>query len=92
MLNRQVILLLFCILGITAIAQDKISYRKEIDNWHQKRVESLLSPGGWINLEGLFWLKPGRNTFGSNVSNDIVYANPSFPKLAGYFEWEDAAL
>ena len=64
------------------------TYQKEIDDWHAKRKEFLLSPSGWINLEGLFWLKPGRNTFGSAKTNDIVYPNQAFPKLAGYFIWE----
>ena len=68
------------------------NYQQEIDTWHQKRVESLLSPTGWFNLEGLFWLKPGKNTFGSGAANDMVYANPSFPKMAGSFEWENGKV
>lgn len=84
--------LLSICLGTFVFAQDKADYKQEIDAWHKKRVESLLSPGGWINLEGLFWLKPGKNTFGSHTANDIVYANPGFPKLAGYFEWENGKV
>ena len=68
------------------------NYKQEIDTWHQKRVESLLSPNGWFNLEGLFWLKPGKNSFGSGAANDIVYNNLSFPKLAGSFEWENGKV
>ncbi len=78
--------------AVTLLAQDKTVYEQEINGWHQKRVESLLSPNGWINLEGLFWLKPGRNAFGSNASNDIVYSNPIFPKRAGYFQWEHGSV
>jgi hypothetical protein len=87
---RMFIISLLSVCLITSvIAQD---YKQEIDTWHQKRVTSLLSPNGWFNLEGLFWLKPGKNTFGSLAANDIVYANQSFPKLAGYFEWENGKV
>ena len=65
------------------------AYQKKIDDWDIARKEFLKSPAGWINLEGLFWLKPGRNTFGSDKTNDLVYKNTAFPKLAGYFIWEN---
>ncbi len=87
---KVVIIGLLYVCLITSVpAQD---YKQEIDNWHQKRVTSLLSPTGWFNLEGLFWLKPGLNTFGSDAANDIVYANPSFPKQTGSFEWENGKV
>ncbi len=73
---------------VTVEAQDKVKYQQEIDSWHKKRVESLVAPNGWVNLEGLFWLKQGRNSFGAGSANDIVYKHNSFPNLAGYFEWE----
>lgn len=85
---KQITVLLVCIWQITVMAQDKNMYRKEIDDWHQKRVESLVAPNGWVNLEGLFWLKPGRNSFGAGSVNDIVYKHKLFPNLVGYFEWE----
>lgn len=79
------LLMALCI-GAAVISQG--NYQQEIDNWHKNRVASLLAPKGWVNLEGLFWLKPGINRFGSAADNDIVYENPSFPAHAGVFEWD----
>jgi hypothetical protein len=89
---RIVIGSLLSVYSITSVFAQEKTYQQEIDTWHKKRVESLLSPNGWVNLEGLFWLQPGRNAFGSHAANDIVYANIAFPKLAGYFEWEKSKV
>ncbi len=67
----------------------KTDYEKQIDTWHQKRIDDLKAPGGWINLAGLFWLKPGKNKFGSAADNDIVFKHPDMPAYAGYFEFAD---
>jgi hypothetical protein len=54
------------------------AYIKELQAWHKKRMAALKSESGWLNLAGLFWLKEGQNSFGSDKSNAIV-----FPKGAG---------
>ncbi len=58
--------------GNISMAQEA-GYEQEIKNWHQKRINSLKKETGWLNLAGLFWLKEGENTFGSDESNDIVF-------------------
>ena len=68
------------------------SYQKEIDTWHQKRLEDLKSPNGWVNLAGLFWLKEGKNSFGSAATNDIVFNHPAMPAIAGYFEMKNQVV
>ena len=55
-------------------------YEKEISDWRADRLERLKSKTGWLNLAGLFWLKEGINTFGSDSSNTII-----FPKNAKAF-------
>lgn len=70
------------------IAQTSPKYREEIQHWNKERIDFLRSPAGWLNLEALFWLHPGRNYLGSAGSNDFVYKHPSMPAVAGYFEWE----
>jgi uncharacterized protein (DUF1684 family) len=55
-------------------------YQKEISDWRESRLERLKSKTGWLNLAGLFWLKEGENTFGSDSSNMIV-----FPPAASLF-------
>ena len=57
---------------------DDSTYIKELQAWHQARMAGLKAESGWLNLAGLFWLKEGANTFGSDKTNTIV-----FPKGAG---------
>ncbi len=48
------------------------SYRQSVQQWRSQRVERLTAPDGWLSLIGLEWLKPGTNTIGTAVDNDIV--------------------
>lgn len=41
--------------------------------WEKERIERLKSESGWLNLAGLYWLEEGKNTFGSDSSNRIVF-------------------
>ncbi len=52
---------------------DENAYVESIQEWQQQRIERLKSKNGWLNLAGLFWLKEGENSFGSDPSNDIVF-------------------
>jgi len=71
----------FSILGVLAsiilfsfsIKIDDSDYEKEIKSWHQNRIEGLKKENGWLNLAGLFWLEEGRNSFGGNTDNKIVF-------------------
>ncbi|NJN42492.1 MAG: hypothetical protein HC811_09975, partial [Flammeovirgaceae bacterium] len=60
-------------------------YKAEIEEYHQKRVESLKGPTGWLNLAGLFWLKQGINSFGSGAANDFIFPSGKISEQAGYF-------
>lgn len=62
---------------------DRQAYAGEIDQWRAQRLTSLTNESGWLSLIGLFWLKEGRNTFGSDAANDIVV--PKVPARAGEF-------
>jgi len=64
---------------------DLTKYKSEIDSWHGKRIADLKSETGWLNLAGLFWLKEGINTFGSDPSNDLVFPEDKIPPRAGFF-------
>lgn len=64
---------------------DRIAYAKEIDQWHTERIDEVKSDNGWLNLAGLYWLKEGINTFGSDESNDIVFPAGKIDGRAGYF-------
>lgn len=69
------------------------TYIESINEWHKLRESSLKSPKGWLNLEGLFWLHKGVNSFGTSQNNDCVYENPNpsasfFPDQMGNFIFE----
>ncbi len=53
--------------------EDRVSYIKSIEQWQQDRLEGLKSKDGWLNLAGIYWLKEGDQTFGSDPSNDMVF-------------------
>ena len=65
--------------------ENKKSYKAEIKEWDTKRLESLKAANGWVNLAGLYWLKPGENRFGKNSSNELVFDHPEFPDHLGTF-------
>ena len=58
-------------------------YRTEIESWRKAREERLKSDTGWLTVAGLFWLKEGDNTFGSDLSSDIVLPAGSSPASVG---------
>lgn len=63
------------------------AYVAEHEVWQQERLEALKSPNGWLALTGLYWLKPGANTFGSDSSNAIVFPGKA-PGQMGVFYLE----
>lgn len=60
-------------------------YEKEILEWRKGRAEELKNENGWLNLAGLFWLKEGENSFGSDISNDIIFPNGKAKTFMGKF-------
>jgi uncharacterized protein (DUF1684 family) len=68
------------------------TYFAEVEQWHSTRVAELKQTDGWLNLEGLFWLKKGTNSFGSATANDLVYDNAAFPKHLGDFIYENGQV
>src|SRR5229473_5404184 len=57
------------------------AYQQAFEKWKAELVEDLKE--NWLPLAGLFWLKPGTNTFGAADDNAIVL--PSGPAHAGTF-------
>ena len=87
------LMMLFSFSNIKAQKSRMSNYVDSINQWHQLREAELKSPKGWLNLEGLFWLHKGVNTFGVNKNNDCVYENPDpsdvfFPDHLGNFIFE----
>jgi uncharacterized protein (DUF1684 family) len=58
------------------------AYVKDFEKWKSELVDDLKQ--NWLPLAGLFWLKPGANTFGTAEDNAIML--PSGPAHAGTFQ------
>src|SRR5271166_6686302 len=58
------------------------AYQKSFDQWKAEQVDDLKQ--NWLVLAGLFWLKPGENSFGRDAGNTIVF--PKGPAHAGVLE------
>src|SRR5664280_570755 len=59
---------LYAGLEVVAGGQD---YRALVEQWRQQRESALKADGGWLTVTGLFWLKEGVNTIGSDPADDI---------------------
>jgi uncharacterized protein len=66
--------------------------RANVEQWKARRLASLTSETGWLTLAGLYWLKPGENTFGRAKSNTLVLDNKSLPDRAGAFVVKDGKV
>jgi uncharacterized protein (DUF1684 family) len=64
------------------------AYRESFEKWKSELVDDLKQ--NWLVLAGLYWLKPGANTFGSATDNAIVL--PSGPAHAGLFQLQDDSV
>lgn len=58
------------------------AYQQSFEKWKNELTEDLKA--NWLPLAGLFWLRPGVNTFGADPSNAIVF--PKGPAHAGEFD------
>jgi uncharacterized protein (DUF1684 family) len=69
--------------GALGVSADE-AYRAEIQKWREDREARLKADGGWLTVAGLFWLKEGENSFGSDAANDIALP-AGVPARAGSF-------
>jgi len=58
------------------------AYVQSFEKWKAGETADLKQ--NWLSLAGLFWLKPGRNSFGSDPGNQVVF--PQGPPRAGEFD------
>ena len=87
--NRLVDLAVLLAVGLLAVcvstspvAASDMEYVQSFEKWKAKRIDDLKQ--NWLPLAGLFWLKPGANSFGSAEDNAIVF--PKGPAHAGEFD------
>jgi uncharacterized protein len=58
------------------------AYQESFDKWKLGLVDDLKQ--NWLPLAGLFWLKPGENSFGTDSTSAVVF--PKGPARAGVFD------
>lgn len=72
-MKKTTYFIFFCFLFASFSFKTDTDYEKEIKDWQQIRITDLKKENGWLNLAGLFWLEEGRNSFGANTENKIVF-------------------
>jgi len=60
------------------------AYMQSFEKWKAEQIEDLKQ--NWLPLAGLYWLKPGANSFGTAPENTVVF--PRGPAHAGEFDLE----
>jgi uncharacterized protein (DUF1684 family) len=60
------------------------SYQQSFDKWKADLVDDRKQ--NWLTLVGLFWLKPGQNSFGSDPGNALALPGATAPAHAGSFQ------
>ncbi len=82
--------LVLIVLASTALADD-FAYRQSVERWRQDYQNILTSDTGWLTVSGLFWLREGENSFGSDLHNDFVLP-ASAPAHAGVFDFHSGKV
>ena len=65
-------------------------YADGVEAWRAERERRLTADDGWLTVAGLFFLREGENTFGSDPLQDIVL--PAGPAAAGTFVLDDRRI
>ncbi len=80
--------LLALLLAWTSALTQPGSYKQLVLDWRADRLAKLTGQDGYLNLAGLFWLKPGTVSFGADPASDLVFAGSDVPRI-GQFELGD---
>lgn len=67
------------------------TYRQSVAEWRRQKDESIRGENQWLALAGLFWLKLGKNQFGSDLKNEIQLPG-RLPASVGYFEYNGKSV
>ena len=72
----------YFVVGLSSIqGQTSAAYTASIKHFDSLRINALTDKNGWLNLAGLYWLKPGDNTFGSAATNTLVFKHKNMPAI-----------
>lgn len=77
---------LMAMLIIKGAAAQQTACETAINTWHEKRIQDLKSPEGWLNLAGLYWLPEGQTAFGGDTTLAFHVQHTGLPANIGFFE------
>jgi len=77
--------------AVVVSAETADSYVETIRAWQKHRDAGLRAENSWLTLVGLFWLKQGDNTIGSDPANDFVLPKTA-PAHVGNLHWADGKV
>ena len=75
-----------CVQQSTNSEEIDAAYLAEIEQWRATRIDNLKKPDSWLSLAGLFFIKDGANTFGSDSSNALVFPEKAPAELGTIFQ------
>ena len=78
---RNFIASLILMTSLITVSNAQNNYKNEVQKWREKTATELKSDNSWLTLAGLFWLKEGDNTIGSDSSNDIKLPKSTAQKV-----------
>src|SRR6266700_8430319 len=81
MKTTAILLVSLAVSVAAALQPPDAAYLQSFEKWKSELIDDLKQ--NWLPLAGLFWLKPGANTFGS--ASDNAFVLPSGPAHAGVF-------
>ena len=67
------------------------TYRQTVNDWRKERNENIRKENNWLALAGLYWLKLGKNQFGSDPKNEIQLPE-RIPANVGFFEYNGRSV
>jgi len=73
------------------VIEDWDEYIADYKSWQEQRLDRLKTETGWMNLAGLFWLREGENSIGSDTSNSIIFPE-KFEEHAGVITLRDSLV
>lgn len=85
---KFILISLLCLALVNPNVQSQTTafYTASIKHFDTLRINALTDKNGWLNLAGLYWLKPGNNTFGSAATNTLVFKHKNMPAVLGKFK------
>jgi uncharacterized protein (DUF1684 family) len=78
---------------VASVALAQIDFETENSKWRQHREEELKAEDGWLTLAGLYWLKEGVTTIGTDESKaDIVLPSNTAQGKIGSLKLESGVV